>query len=245
MANPAFDLGLLNGNSWRQYADTSGLISYHNSVTQVSTYGLPAGWEDAIGDIWVRNTTKTWPQWNNQRTGRARLDDPNPPPPATYLNNHHVAARISALESNPRSPEHLYRRMINGILQSIFTPEEGFSVMQEDSTANLQPDFTVLKLIARPGGSAYEYDYLIGETKAPGESWTTFEQHLQSACAPNVNDTKNIYGMLHIGFAIQFYKHENFQFQRIGDRMHLVDDVHNVIAWGEHIKANPMPFVNN
>lgn len=49
MANPSYDLGLFNGNTWCQWADTSGLVYYQNLVTQVTTYELPAGWEDLAG----------------------------------------------------------------------------------------------------------------------------------------------------------------------------------------------------
>ncbi|KAH7395441.1 hypothetical protein BKA64DRAFT_59225 [Cadophora sp. MPI-SDFR-AT-0126] len=244
MANQSYDLGLLAGNTWRQWADKSGLVSYQNLTTQVTTYRLPAGWEDNAGDLWTRDPTKAWPQWNNQRTGRASLTDPNPPPPATYLADPFVAARISVLQRSPASPEPLYRRMMSAILQWMFTPNEGYSVVQEDMAANLHPDFTVFKLLTRPGGSFYEYDFLLGETKVPGASWSTFAEHLHTVCANNDNDTNNVYGMLQVGFEIQFYKHENYRFEAIGGRMHLVNDVNNVMAWAQHMKANPMPFVS-
>ncbi|KUJ10913.1 uncharacterized protein LY89DRAFT_787244 [Mollisia scopiformis] len=192
MANNSYDLGLLHGNIWRQWADSSGHIFYQNLVTRVMSYEIPAGWEDAAGDLWAIELTKTWPQWNNQRTGRARLTDPNSPPPATYLDDRHVATRISVLTRTPDSPEPLYRRMMSGILQWIFTSNEGFSVLQEDMAANLRPDFTVFKLLARPGGSAYEYDFLLGETKVPGEPWDSYADHLHTVCANNDNDTKNV-----------------------------------------------------
>lgn len=125
----------------------------------------------------------------------------------------------------------------------MFTSDEGFTVLQEEMASNLRPDITVFRLLALPGGSAYEYDFLIGETKVPGNSWGTFEDHLQTVCADNNNDTKNVYGMLQIGFEVQFYKHENFKFELVGGRMHLVDDVQNVIAWAQHMKSHPMRFV--
>ena len=52
MANPhraAHDLGMLKGNTWRQWSDSSGLIYYENVATQDKTYALPAGLEDATG----------------------------------------------------------------------------------------------------------------------------------------------------------------------------------------------------
>ncbi|TVY23755.1 hypothetical protein LHYA1_G007432 [Lachnellula hyalina] len=242
-ANSSYNLGLLNGNLWRQWSDPSGLIYYQNVNTQVTSYQLPAGWEDHANDVWALDPTKAWPQWNNQRTRRARLDDPNPPPPATYLDDPHVTARVSVLERTPQSPELLYRRVMCGILQWVFRSNEGFSVLQEGMAADLHPDFTVFKVLRRPGGSLYEYDFLVGETKVPGEAWGAFTDHLHTVCANNNNDSKNVYGLLQIGFEIQLYKHENQRFEAISERMHLVRDVQSVIAWFQHVKARPMPFL--
>jgi len=118
-------------------------------------------------------------------------------------------------------------------------------VLQEDMALDMHPDFTVFKLLTRPGGSSYEYEFLIGETKVPGESWSTFAEHLHTVCAENDNDTKNVYGMLQIGFEVQMFKHENYQFETLGNRMHLVNDVHDFIACARYIKAHPMRPLNN
>lgn len=131
------------------------------------------------------------------------------------------------------------------ILECMFTSKEGFSVLQEKIATNLPPDSTVLRVLAWTGRGSNEYDYLLGETKVPGESWDTLADHLHTVCAHSDNDTKNVYGMLQIGFEVQFYKHENSQFEAIGGRMHLVNDVDDVMALAQHMKAHPMPFVNH
>lgn len=137
------------------------------------------------------------------------------------------------------------RRLMDGILQWIFTSNEGFSVFLETMTLDMHPDVSVFRVLVRPGGSLYEYDFLLGETKVPGTSWETFAAHLHKVCASCDNDTRNVYGMLQIGFEVQFYKHENYQFEAIGDRMHLVTDVDKFIAWTRHLKTHPMPFVDH
>ncbi|KFY03236.1 hypothetical protein O988_01613 [Pseudogymnoascus sp. VKM F-3808] len=111
--------------------------------------------------------------------------------------------------------------------------------------ANLRPDFTVLMLLTSPGGSSREYDFIVGETKVPRESWHASADHLRAVCMNNNNDSKNVYGMLQIGFEVQFYKHDNHQFEAISGRMHLVNDAHEVIALAQLMKATPMPFVNS
>ncbi|TVY16162.1 hypothetical protein LARI1_G006868 [Lachnellula arida] len=239
----SYDLGLLNGDIWRQWSDAIGMIYYQNLVTQETTYVLPTGYEDVAGDTWIRDPTKTWPQWNNQRTGRARLIDPTPP--TTYLGDPFVMARSSALKRTPESeiPEHMYRRMMCGILQWIFTSNEGFSVFQETMSPEMHPDASVSRVLMRTGGSFY--DFLLGETKVPGKSWETCADHLHTVCASCDNETKNVYGMLQIGFEVQFYKHENNQFEAMGDRMHLVNDVDDFIALTQHLKTHPMPVVDH
>ncbi|KAK0101799.1 hypothetical protein ONS95_006949 [Cadophora gregata] len=175
---------------------------------------------------------------------------PNPPTltTTTYLNDPHVIARISALQRMPESPDHehlrLYKRLMSAILYCLFPSTARLSVLQENLTTTLRPSFTIAKLLSKPGGSAHEYDFLLGETKCPGESWSASADQLHAACAANDNETKNVYGMLQIGFELQFYKHENYRFEALGGRLHLVDDVDTVVAWAQHITANPMPLVH-
>jgi hypothetical protein len=116
-------------------------------------------------------------------------------------------------------------------------------VLQENMADDLRPDFTVFKILTRPGGSFYEHSFLLGETKVPGEPWPASADHLHTVCANSDNETKNVYGMLQIGFEVRFYKHENYQFEEVGGQMHLINDVHNVIACAQRMKANPMPVI--
>ncbi|KAH6665407.1 hypothetical protein B0J14DRAFT_606071 [Halenospora varia] len=244
MANSStYDLGPLVGNSWYQYSNAAGQIYYYHHTTRETTYSIPAGWEDAAGDLWVRDVTKTWPQWNNQRTRRARLDDPNPPPPQTYLEDPRVQARLSVVQRHPDSAEYLYRRVMSEILQWLFTRQEGFTVVQEDSAGDLRPDFSVLKLLCRPGGSNYEYEFLLAESKKLGEPWGSTEDHLETACENNDNDTKNVYAMIQIGLVVQFYKFESRRFQKLGGTMDLVNQVQAVIQCANYMKSNPMPVI--
>ncbi|KAL5315382.1 hypothetical protein ACEPPN_016249 [Leptodophora sp. 'Broadleaf-Isolate-01'] len=199
-------LGPLAGNVWNQYSNPVGQVYYFNTVSQQTTYTIPAGWEDVAADIWTRDATKTWPQWNNQRTGRARLSDPNPPPPQTYLDNPHVRAWLTVVQRYPESIEPLYRRVLSEILQQLFTRQDGFTLVQEDSSGNLRPDFSVFRLLCRPGGSDYEFELLFAEVKTIGAAWGSTEEHLESVCENNDNDSKNVYAMIQVGLKVKFYK---------------------------------------
>lgn len=71
------------------------------------------------------------------------------------------------------------------------------------------------------------------------------EDRLHTVCTSNNNDSNNVYGMFQIDFKIQFYKHDDHQFEAISGRMHLVSDVQNVIAWAQRVKASPMSFIDS
>ena len=71
--------------------------------------------------------------------------DPNPPPPATYLDELHVKVRISSLHKSPSSLESSYKQMMCRILGCIFTTPEGFFVLQEEIELDMHPDLTVFK----------------------------------------------------------------------------------------------------
>lgn len=45
-------LGPLAGNVWNQYSNPVGQVYYFNTVSQQTTYTIPAGWEDvaAVSD---------------------------------------------------------------------------------------------------------------------------------------------------------------------------------------------------
>jgi hypothetical protein len=53
------------------------------------------------------------------------------------------------------------------------------------------------------------------------ESSQNFVDYLHTICAQNRNDTRNVYGMLQI------------------------DDFHHVLAWAQHMEANPIPVVDH
>lgn len=180
---------------------------------------------------------------NNQRTGRARLDDPNPPPPQTYLDNRHVRAHIAVLQATPNSREHVYRRPMLGILEFLFPQDKGYYVVQETTGDDTTADFTAFKVACRPGGTDYEYEFLLAESKRLGEPWGSTEDQCFRHCFGNTNDSKNVYAMVHIGLEVQFYKYENSNFSRVGGRMHLVNDVQAVTAQANYIRSHPMPFV--
>ncbi|KAF2466098.1 uncharacterized protein BDR25DRAFT_345705 [Lindgomyces ingoldianus] len=238
-----YQLGPLVGGTIHQYANAVGQIYYCDTVAGTTSYAIPEGFQDVAGDTWALDTTKSWPQWNNNRTGRAVLINPNPPPPQTYLDDINVKAALNLLIKIPDSSERIYRRPIGDILRFIFPSSEGFSVVWEAVSVNTQPDFYVFKVLQRPGRSLYQYEYMLMECKKAGESWEHTKDHFYKHLAENGNDSKNCYGMVQIGFNVQFCKYENYNFSEVGEVMHLINNANDVIAWGRHIKDNPMPFL--
>lgn len=129
------------------------------------------------------------------------------------------------------------------ILRFIFPSSEGYSVVQETESDSTRPDFCTFKISRRPGGTFYQYEFMLTESKKKGVAWGATEDHLHEHLAGNRNDTKNCYGMVQVGLQVQFYKYENRHFSTVGPEMHLIDHANDVINWGRHLKANPMPFV--
>jgi hypothetical protein len=143
----------------------------------------------------------------------------------------------------PESDEHLYRRPIGAILRFIFTAAEGFDVVQEAEGDVTRSDFCVFKVLCKPGGTLFQYDFLLAECKSVGEPWSTTEVQLREQLAGNGNDSKKCYGMIQIGLEVQFYKFEGSELEKVRGKMHLVRQAKDVVACGAHLKAHPLPVV--
>ncbi|CZT02358.1 uncharacterized protein RAG0_09567 [Rhynchosporium agropyri] len=212
-----YDLGPLVGMVWDQYANAGGQVSI-----EISCLKRLHSVFHRDGRIWLQN---------NQRTGRAILRDPNPPPPPTYLDDPHIRSRITATQRTPESLEPLYRRVTSEVLSYLYRRTDGFTLVQEDSADNLRPDFTIFKLLFRPGGSDYEHELLIGE-------------HLESVCELDDNDTHNVYAMIQIGLMVKVYRYEDLVFEHLSPVLDLVTQVRDVTAWARYIVDKPLPVVS-
>lgn len=122
--------------------------------------------------------------------------DPNPPPPQTYLDDLNVRAALDLLVRVPDSPEHVYRRPMQGILRVIFPESEGFDVIRETSSESNQPEFCIVKFSRRPGGTLHEYKFMFVESREKGKPWRATEDQLLDHLSGNDNDSKNCYGMI-------------------------------------------------
>ena len=131
---------------------------------------------------------------------------------------------------------------MGGILRFIFPASEGYDIVQEVELVNTRVDFCTFKISRRPGGIFWQYEFMHVECKKPGEAWGATEDHLHNHLAGNGNDSKNCYGMIQIGFDVQYYKYEDWVFSKVGGKMHIITDAHNVMNWGRQLKANPMSF---
>jgi hypothetical protein len=131
------------------------------------------------------------------------------------------------------------------MLRFMFTPEEGFEVLQETEGDVTRSDYCTFKVLRKPGGTLYQYDYLHTECKPVGESWQTTEAQHREQLAGNGNESKNCYGSIQIGLEWQWYKFEGAkgELEKLGGRLHLKTHHKEVIAWGAYLKANPLPVV--
>lgn len=87
-----------------------------------------------------------------------------------------------------------------------------------------------------------DYPILFVGHRGMGTSWgLTYDQmtgHFRaSSCG-------NVYGMIHIGMEVKFYKYEDGQAHDLSEKLHLVDRAKEVTAWWVWIKENRLPHVN-
>jgi len=133
---------------------------------------------------------------------------------------------------------------MNAILRWLFPQQEGFDVVQEGHRDS-RPDIVVLKICCRPGGSDYSYDFCVVESKTLGQPWDSTEDQCASKCASIDNETRNIYAIVHIGMHLAFYQYDDGTLSQISGRLHLRNDVHQVMDWALYMKENPLPIVRS
>lgn len=179
----------------------------------------------------------------NQRTGRALLDDPNPPPPESYLGLPIIKAELDTLAAMPELQENRYQRPIAAILNWTFPVLEGFITARGGRNSLTIPDFTVSKVQQVPNGRANNWEFLLVESKALGHPWDPTYDQLVNAWEVITNDSKKVYGMIHIGMAIKFYKFEPDQVQELTGKFHLIHDAKEITDRLVWIKQNPLPVV--
>jgi hypothetical protein len=131
---------------------------------------------------------------------------------------------------------------MSGILQLSFPRAEGFDVGAKTEGQTSRPDVIVFKVWRTTRGSMYSFDYLIVECKSSDYDFDDAEPQLREAMEQPDNVEYNVYGLLQCGLRLQFYKYENHQFQRLGQPMHIVNDVHRVQQQFQYIKDHPLPL---
>ena len=133
-------------------------------------------------------------------------------------------------------------------MKFFFLDRDGFDVLHEESRGEMEQDeskvdIAVLKILARPGGSNYSYDYCLIESKEAGRSWSATEDHLSRPCAGTKNASERVYGAVHVGLFVQFFTTHRGILTPMSGRLHLRNDVNAVTTMIERMKRNPLPFL--
>lgn len=123
-----------------------------------------------------------------------------------------------------------------------------FTVYQEESAGEQEvdesrPDFSVVKIMSRPGGSFYQYDYCMVESKKHGQNWDGAVDHLTRHCAGNGNVSGTVYAIVHVGLEIQFFKGTDAVLTSLSGRVNLRHDITNVTQWFTHVRDTPFALV--
>jgi hypothetical protein len=154
---------------------------------------------------------------------------------------------VRDIQAVPEAHEYMYRRAMVEILRFCFPDKDGWAIYQEESRGELgqaesRSDMAVLKLIARPGGSLYSYDYCLVESKKKGGSWPAAVEQLGRHCAGTEVESKEVYGIVQVGEEIEFYKAKNGELTRMSNRLHFVDQVEDVMNMCRYLKVYPLPL---
>ncbi|EPE27275.1 hypothetical protein GLAREA_03190 [Glarea lozoyensis ATCC 20868] len=113
----------------------------------------------------------------NHRTGRIRLEDPRPPPPATYLEVLLAAYEIKRIKRQ-HSQQTLFIFILSTNLRHLFRSVGEYSFFQEATTGKSSPNISILKgfgFRCPPNGELYEYGFLLVETLDPDVAWDSQE----------------------------------------------------------------------
>jgi hypothetical protein len=142
----------------------------------------------------------------------------------------------------------MYRRTMMEVLRHFFLDSAGFHVYQEESRGELyqaesKADMAVLKVLSRPGGSFYTYDFLMVESKRADQSWPATEIQLSRHCGGTDNPSGQVYGIVHVGLYMQFFKADRGVLTPLSARLHIRNNVNDITAWFGHVIRTPLPMV--
>jgi hypothetical protein len=126
----------------------------------------------------------------------------------------------------PRVPRVSIQKVMVTVLKYFFRDSDDFDVMQDESRGEGQhnesrPDAAVLKIISRPGGSPYAYDYCMVESKKVHADWRATEDQLSRHCGGTENESGLVYGIIHIGLYVQFFSANGGVLQPPSNALHL------------------------
>ena len=94
----------------------------------------------------------------------------------------------------------------------------------------------------RQAGLAYEF--LIVDTRPLNDQWGT--EMFPERYVPITNESKQVYGMVHVGPHVQFYKwnfNETNSWELLGGTYLIVDNADMIMDWLKRMKGNPFPVM--
>lgn len=133
---------------------------------------------------------------------------------------------------------------MGAILRFLFPEDQGYDVTQEEVALNYgKANFVVFKILCRPGGSTYAYDFCVVESKKIGITWGSSEDQCREYCTDIQNNSHQTYRMIQIGLELRFYKYSHGNLAPLSGRLHIRGDVQTITQWAEYIKNNPISLV--
>lgn len=134
------------------------------------------------------------------------------------------------------------------VLAHFFTETEHFYVSLDRMQGvpvldESRADIMVFQFLGPPGGSMYEYEYCLVESKRADRSWPETLEHLRRHCRSTDSQSGQIYGIIHVGLHVQSFSSDIGVLTALTECLHLRDDVDQVTAAMQEMKRDPVPIL--
>lgn len=163
-----------------------------------------------------------------------------PAPPKTYLDYILYKLFLAELEKTSDTHYSKYKRLMLPFLDCMFPKEQQYSTHYERLYEEKQSEWCVLIFLTPPGCQPRAWHFLLTQCKGLDVTWEAAEEEFRGCLANSMAESKNLYGMLQVGPHVRFFKYEDGEVTDLGPKMHVVDDVKDVVALGQYMRDHPL-----
>lgn len=108
----------------------------------------------------------------------------------------------------------------------------------------VMPAVTMTNVMKLRGDPPAIRDYLLVETRAPGEDTHYTEARFLENLSLFTGPRRNVYAIIQYGMEVIFYKWEADEGTALTKKLHLVKDVGRIMSLLEYMRDNPLPLAD-